>query len=136
MVLHSWQGARARPQWAGLKRSCIDLHLCSGNAAVLTLLKVPNSVDVSDIFKIVSARGRERGSPRRQEGEGQFLIENLRRGGSSRRWKGGGRAGRCLRGIGGGGWLDFFFGGAEIPTKLILPEEQPGFVYIARLVEA
>ena len=62
-----------------------------------------------------SARGRGRGSPRRQEGV-LVLIENPRRGGefSQQRGEGGGLS---LGGEGGG--LNFFLFGAEIPTKLI-----------------
>ena len=62
-------------------------------------------------FDFFLARGRGRGSPRRQEGAGvRFFIENPREGGG----RGEGR-----EGVGeefGGGRLNIYFG-AEIPTK-------------------
>ena len=72
-------------------------------------------MDVSDTFYF-SARGRGRGSSRRQEGTGaRFSIENPRRGGGGlppQRGGGPEGLGGCLRGIWrGGGWAKYFFPG-------------------------
>ena len=71
-------------------------------------------VDVSDYFYLFfSARGRGRGSPWCQEGAGVgFLLKIPGGGGVLPREGGGGEgAGGCLRGIFGGGELNFFFSG-------------------------
>ena len=77
-------------------------------------------MDVSDIF-IFSCRGRGRGSPRRQEGGGQFLIENPRGGGVfQERGRGGGGAegaGRVSAGNLGGRGAKYFVSGPTCPPS-------------------
>ena len=94
-----------------------------GTSAKTTLLENhPFLVDVSDIFfffLLGRGEGRVRGAGR--GGGFGFLIENPRKGGGSFRGAGGGGVegpGGCLRGIGGGA-LNIFFCGAEIPAKLL-----------------
>ena len=77
--------------------------------------------DVSNIFYFFSARGGERGSPRRQEGGVDFLLKIP--GGGSPGGRGAEGPGGCLRRIGdfgGGGEAKyFFFFGAEMSTKIL-----------------
>ena len=84
--------------------------------------KLPNLVDVSDIFNFFSAQGGGRGSPRRRGGGGGwfFFMKIPERGGDSRRGRGRG-AGRVSGANWGifflGGVGLFFLGGAETSTK-------------------
>ena len=81
-------------------------------------------VDVSDIFNFFSARGRGRGSPRRREGGGNFLLKIPGGGGGSPGWVGaGGRgAGRVFAGNFGGGGAKYFFSGPKFPPSFISPK--------------
>ena len=66
-------------------------------------IKVICLADLSDIFYLLSALGRGRRSPWRQEGaEGRFSIEKSQEGGGFSHEKGGGEGPGCLRGILGG----------------------------------
>ena len=68
------------------------------------------------LFFSARGRGRERGSPRRREGEGQFFYGKSQEGGFLGGWGRGPGEGVCGE-FGGGGALNISFG-AEIPTKL------------------
>ena len=85
--------------------------------------RVADLVDVSDIFYFFSARGREGGvrGAGRVGGGGDFFLENPRRGGGGLPggWGGGrarGREGVCGE-LGGGGGLNIFFSGPKFPPS-------------------
>ena len=79
--------------------------------------RVPNLVDVSNIFYFFRSGRAEGESEAPGRGGGRVFIENPRRGGGGSPSRGGGEGpGGCLRGIL-GGELHFFFFGAEMPTK-------------------
>ena len=81
-------------------------------------------VDDLDIFNFFSARGGGRGSPRRQEGKGRFLLKIAGRGGGFPGGGGAERLGGCLQRIrewrGGGGLNFFFFSGPKRPPRISL----------------
>ena len=82
-------------------------------------MRIHNSVDASDIF-LFFLLGGEGGAPEapRRGGGGRFFIENPRRGGGGPGCQEGGGGGRVFcRELGGWG-LNFFFFGAERPTKI------------------
>ena len=75
-------------------------------------------MDVSDICYFFSARGGARGSPRRREGEGDFLLK-IPGGGGLQEERAEGPGGRLRRiwELGGGGLS--IFCGAEMSTRLV-----------------
>ena len=87
---------------------CLKNSVCEASKLVTTKTLLVNLVDVSDIFYFFclgEGKGEVRGAGR---GRGTILIKNSRRGVS--RGRGGEGPGACLRGIWGGGGVNFFRG--------------------------
>ena len=88
-------------------------------------------MDVSDIFYFFSARGRERGSPRRRPGRGggNFLWK-IPGGGGAFPGSGSGRGGKgpggCLLGIGRGGGVNIFFRGRNVHRVIVENKPENG----------